>query len=354
MFQKSHDQVVASLGIAPIAALISDEDLWNTLVTPLAKGLLGEITRADPPRLTDEMKGLFSGDEVTNLNDHRLYGGKPGFTRNYYLVTFYRTERGAFIVKRDAVKFEIFCWFGDVERNQGQLILKAALRDRRFDGSSRANDSPLIDFPYDDPQFNPPLAPGLKSAELSIYGFMPDTGIMKNYQDAELDLFFRNPYTFLKRPRIFVKHFRRAWMLDRAPGQYALPLRDVSRYVMPAFCKLAAQAGYDVVELAASHYHVARWAQREGFRCANPAHVKTLDDFQTAFKQVEEALGQSLTRTQQSWVCVIQSLPEKHRPRAFRLKDLRYPQDNIGQECLWLYKALTDRAAQVLDHNDAA
>lgn len=49
MFQKSHDKVVASLGIAPIAALISDEDLWNTLVTPLAKGLLGEITRADPP-----------------------------------------------------------------------------------------------------------------------------------------------------------------------------------------------------------------------------------------------------------------------------------------------------------------
>ena len=348
MFQKSHVQVVESLGVAPIS-LISDQDLWNTLVTPLARGMLGEIVRADQPRLTDKLQGLFDGDEATNLNDHRLYAGRTGFTRNYYLVSFYKTERGAFIVKRDTVKFEVFCWFGDVERGRGQLILKAALRDRRHDGTLRANDSPLIDFPYDDPAFNPPIGPGLKSVELSIYGFMPDTSVVQQLKDPELDRFVRNPYMFIDRPRVFMKHFRRAWKMDRGPGQNSLPLRDVSKQVMPAFCKLAEQAGYDVVELAASHYHVARWAMREGFKCSSSTQNAILDGFQNSFARVESSLNTTLTRQQQSWVCVIQSLPAKFVPRAFRLKGLRYPQDNIGQECMWLYKSVSDKAKAALD-----
>ena len=348
MFQKSHMQVVDALGVAPIC-LISDEDLWNDLVTPLAKGLLGEFVRSDPPRLTDKLEGLFAGDEATNFNDHRLYGGQTGFTRNYYLVTFYKYERGAFIVKRDNVKFELFCWFGDVENGRGQLILKAALRDRRHDGTIRANDSPLIDFPYDEALWNKPIAPGLKSVELSIYGFMPDTSILKTLKDPDLELFFRNPYTFVDRPRTFLKHFRRAWATERGPGQHSLPLRDVSKLVMPAFCKLAERAGYDVVELAASHYHVARWAMREGFNCVSANHSLILDAFQSSFEKVEQTLGVTLTRPQQSWLCVVQSLPSKFVPRGLKLKGLRYPQDNIRQECLWLYKSVSEKAKQLLD-----
>ena len=60
-------------------------------------------------------QGAFPGDEVTNLNDHRLYGGKEGYVRDRYIVTTYKTEYGAFIVKRDGVKFKAFGLFGLLE-----------------------------------------------------------------------------------------------------------------------------------------------------------------------------------------------------------------------------------------------
>ena len=350
MFQKSHVQVVQSLGVAPVC-LISDEDLWNCLVTPLVKGLIGSIVRADPPRTTDRIAGMFDGDDATNLNDHRgLYGGQSGFTRCHYLVTFYKTERGAFVVKRDNVKFEVFCWFGDVENNYGELIFKAALRDRRFDGTLRANDSPLLDFPYDDPVAFKPVAPGINSVELSIYGFMPDTNVGLLLDDCEFEQFFRSPFTFINRPRVFMKHFRRAWKSGRGPGQHAAPITDVSNLVMPAFCKLAEQAGYDIVELAASHYHVARWAMREGFRCVDPNHLERLDAFRDAFDRVERLIKQPLSRTQQSWLCVIQSLPKRYIPSHLRLgHGLKFPQDNISPQCLWLYKSVSEKARLMLD-----
>jgi hypothetical protein len=353
MFQESHVKVVESLGVAPIC-LISDEDLWNKLVTPTVKGLIGSIQRADAPRATDSLNGLFDGDEVSNLNDHQgLYGGKAGFTRCHYLVTFYKTERGAFIVKRDNVKFEIFCWFGDVENNEGQLIFKAALRDRKFDGTLRANDSPLLDFPYDDPIAFSPISSELRSVELSIYGFMPDTNVGLLMDDCELERFFKSPFKFVSRPRVFMKHFRRAWKSGRGPGQHAAPISDVSKLVMSSFSKIAEEAGYDVIELAASHYHVARWSMKEGFRCVDQKHLDTLDAFRDAFARVEQSLNYSLSRSQQSWLCVIQSLPRKYVPSQFRLGKLRFPQDNIGPQCLWMYRPLSEKARLLLEPSPA-
>jgi hypothetical protein len=349
MFKESHVRVVESLGVAPVC-LISDEDLWNDLVTPTVKGLIGTILRADDPVSTDRISGLFDGDDVSNLNDHQgLYGGRAGFTRCHYLVTFYKTERGAFIIKRDNVKFELFCWFGDVENNAGQLIFKAALRDRRFDGTLRANDSPLLDFPYDDPVAFKPISPELKAVELSIYGFMPDTNVGLLLDDCEFERFFKNPFAFVSRPRVFMKHFRRAWKSGRCPGQHAAPIADVSKLVMSAFSRIAEQAGYDVVELAASHYHVARWAMKEGFHCVEQSHLETLDAFRDAFDRLDHSLNYTLSRSQQSWLCVIQSLPRKYVPTQFRLGKLKFPQDNIGPQCLWMYRALSEKARLLLE-----
>jgi hypothetical protein len=88
---------------------------------------------------------------------------------------------------------------------------------------------------------------------------------------------------------------------------------------------------------------------REGFKCVSAKDNATLDAFQGSFDRVGRALGTPLSRPQQSWVCVIQSLPLKHIPRALRLNGPVYPQDNIAQECLWQYRAVSERAKQILD-----
>ena len=128
MFKFPSLDVTAQLGITPIC-MVSDFEIWTHLVTPTVKGLLGPIVSQAAPELLDSIDGKFPGDEVSNQNDHRLYGGKTGFVRFPYLYSFYKTVNGAFIVKRDGVKFEAFCWYGDIERSP-ELILKAALRDR--------------------------------------------------------------------------------------------------------------------------------------------------------------------------------------------------------------------------------
>jgi hypothetical protein len=68
-----------------------------------------------------------------------------------YNHTLYRTVNGAMVIKRDGVKFEVFCWFGDIDRGKGELIFKAALRDRVYDGTKRANDCALLEYAYDNP-----------------------------------------------------------------------------------------------------------------------------------------------------------------------------------------------------------
>src|SRR5262249_36978824 len=135
------------LGYTPVSQS-SDEDIWRYLVSPMTKVLLGDIVECRPPRVLETQEGLFEGDRVSNLNDHRLYGGQIGFVRFPYVVNFYKTENGAFVVKRDGVKLEVFCWFGEVEKGKAEMILKAALRDRRYDGTKRANDTALLDYPY--------------------------------------------------------------------------------------------------------------------------------------------------------------------------------------------------------------
>ena len=94
--------VLESLGITP-TTLITDEQIWIDLFTPMTRALLGDIL--DFTRGTrEDVEGEFPGDRVSNLNNHLLYGGKSGFVRMPYHETIYRTTHGAFIVKRDGVK----------------------------------------------------------------------------------------------------------------------------------------------------------------------------------------------------------------------------------------------------------
>jgi hypothetical protein len=59
--------------------------------------------------------------------------------------------------------------------------------------------------------------------------------------------------------------------------------------------------------MAASHYHVAKWAQAGGYAYSDPAQADMVARLQAGLETIR-ASGTPLTRSQQSWVCVLQSL----------------------------------------------
>jgi hypothetical protein len=330
------------LGVTDVC-LISDEEIWQHLVSPMTRALLGPIVETRPIKVVEASVPQFEGDNVTNLNDHRLYGGRSDFIRFPYTLSFYKTVNGAFIVKRDGVKFEMICLFGDVDKGKGELILKAGMKDRRYDGTKRGNDSSLLDFPYDDPVFNRPLSPDFKSVELSIYAYMPGSRLVEATGDEDYENFVRQPFAYTERPELFLKHFDMAWRSRRAPGQPAAPIPDVAGMFIKGFETLAIKYGYDFSEMAPSHFHVAKWGLTAGYAFVDPTQAAVFEAFRVGLEEIRAA-GKPLTRTQQSWVCVIQSLqPADLIPAELRLAGPIWPQDNITKQCLWLFKPLSDR-----------
>lgn len=338
--------VLEALGISPLT-LVTDEQVWTELFTPMTRALLGDIL--DFTRGTKEtVEGDFPGDKVSNLNNHLLYGGQSGFVRMPYHSTVYRTTNGAFVVKRDGVKIKAFGWFGDYKNGKAELIFMCALRDRRFDGTKRANDTALLDFEFDDPTYNARLAIdgqpiNASACELSAYCFMPGSRIVDASGDAELDLFVEKPFTFLDRPELFLQLFKRAWETKRSPGQNSNPIPDVSKLLLPSFARIARKLGYDFIQNAPSHLHVALWTRKYGYDYVDSAQAKIVADLQAGIKRIK-ANGVQLTRSQESWVCVLQSLREDLIPEELNMHGPKWPQDNISQENLWMYQPLHDGA----------
>jgi len=73
-----------------------------------------------------------------------------------------------------------------------------------------------------------------------------------------------------------------------------------------------------------------------------------MSDFAEGIKGLKDS-GMKLTRTQESWVCVVQSLrPLELIPEGLYLNGPIWPQDNIGPELLWMNKPLTEKAAKLI------
>lgn len=336
------------LGLTPVS-MVSDREIWQHLVTPLVKTMLGDIV-AHEETVRDETEGDFPGDEVTNLNDHRLFGGQQGFIRFPYINSRYRTKYGTLVIKRDGVKFKVFGWYGKTSAEQSELIFKVALRDRRYDGTTRANDSALLDYEYTDPDLNHVLSldgmpENSKSVELSVYGFLPGSRIVDATGDQEFSDFVENPFTFVDKPKRFMQLFWRVWKSNRSPGQVGSAVPDVAKLVPSATERFAINQGYDYIENASSHYHVARWAESIGY-------LYTCEEQEQAIKALGEGIarikssGKKLKRNQESWVCVLQHLPRKFIPDELYLDGAQWPQNNIDQENLWMYKPLSERAIE--------
>lgn len=336
------------LGLTPIS-MVSDREIWESLITPQVRALLGDIVSREV-KVKETVEGDFPGDEVSNLNGHLLYGGSSEFVRFPYINSLIRTRYGALVIKRDGVKFKVFAWYGKPGVTRMELIYKVSLRDRRYDGTRRANDSALLDFEYDDPLLNKVLElQGMpehsKSVELSVYGYLPGSLIVDATGDSVLHDFVANPFCFVDKPEQFMDLFNQVWKGLRSPGQLGSAVPDVSRLVPAAAERFAINQGYDYIENASSHYHVARWAESIGYcyTCEDQeAAVSALTDGITRLKEK----GHVLKRHQESWVCVLQHLPRRFIPEEFYLDGARWPQDNIGQQNLWMYKPLSDRAIE--------
>jgi len=333
------------LGVTSIA-LVTDEDIWNRLVSPQVKAFLGEI-QSHQITVRETTNGDFGGDEVSNLNDHRLYGGKTGYVRFPYINALYRTTNGALVIKRDGVKFKVLAFIGNIEKGEADLIFRVSLRDRRYDGTLRANDTALLDFPYDDPINHtlqiPGLVPNASSVELSVYGFMPGSRILETCGDKALEDFVRSPYSFVGKPKTFLRQLKKIWKSKRSPGQFGNPVPDVSKHVPAVVEAMAAERGYDYMENACSHYHVAKWAESLKYRYSDPKCAETLAQFAAGLKRIKES-GVKLTRPQESWVVAVQSLPKEFIPKGFDMGGPVWPQDNIGAANLWTWKPMSERA----------
>lgn len=337
--------ITEALGVTPISS-VTDQEIWLHLITPVVKAILGPVTERGEAQPVEIIPGFFPGDEASNQNNHLLYGGKSGFVRFPYIAYRQRHERGQLITKRDGRKIKADCYFGtqaEIDKGAGKLLLSVGLKDRRFDGTRRGNDSALLHFPYDHPQFHKPLHPDASSVEISVYSFIPGSRIVDATGEPEFEAFIQQPFNFLDRPEVFLQYFHRAWKTAHSPGQIAAPVPDASKFLLKGFEHLAASRGYDFLESASSHYHVAKWFQAAGYRYSYQHDAETLNGFAQGLEAIRNA-GHPLNRQQQSWVCVIQSLPQEFIPEYLRLPGLRWPQDNIGPQNLWQNKPLTKRA----------
>ncbi len=333
------------LGLTPLSRTpVPDSMIWEQLLTPTVKAMLGPVTSVGEPQVFETTAGHFPGDEASNLNAH-LIDGQEGKVRYPYVSACHRTAFGALVIKRDLRKIRVCAWTGNVDTGNAELIYMIALRDRRFDGTREANDCALLGFPYDHP-CNRPLSPELSSLEISIYSFLPGSRIKDACGDHELEKFVEKPFTFTGRPELFLKLFDRAWASNRAPGQHAAPVKDVAKLVLPGVENVARLCGYDMIEAACSHYHVAMWFTSSGFAFGYQHDAETMKSIAAGLKRIRDE-GTPMTRSQQSWVCVLQNLPAELIPAKLRI-GVKWPQDNISQTSLWVAKPLSQAASQLV------
>jgi hypothetical protein len=344
MLMFDNRNIAGPLGYAPIAAT-SDAEVVELLLTPDVRTILGALRIKGEPELTDSLSGRFPGDEVSNLNRHRIVGG--GRVRFPYLATYHFMRYGLLVIKRDRFKLKVDCWHGDPFAGAGELMYRVALRDRVSDGTPAANDCALLGYKQSDPVLCKPLPVG-SAVELSTYGFKPGSNVCMQHRCGQFGKFLSNPFSFLKRPRQFLRHFHRAWTSGRAPGQIGEPIEDAAKYMLSGLADVAIARGYDFIEAAASHYHVLMWTRRQGYRLTYQTDVELVEKLSSGMARILSEVW-PLTRPQQSWVCVLQNLrPIELIPKRLYI-GIDWPQTNYkSQRNLWLHRPLHPLAEEML------
>ncbi len=90
-----------------------------------------------------------------------------------------------------------------------------------------------------------------------------------------------------------------------------------------------------------------------GFKISDSVQAKTVEQFAAGLEKVRRD-GTPLTRQQQSWLCVLQSLrPAELIPASLNLNGPIRPQNNVDNVCLWIHKPLTEKAQKMLSGKPA-
>ncbi|MBA3995066.1 MAG: hypothetical protein C0469_16230 [Cyanobacteria bacterium DS2.3.42] len=340
------------LGPSPLAKA-TDELVLTHMVSPQIKAFLGQQI-GGRVELRDNQAGFFPGDEVSNINGNIIKGRNgEALVRFPYVSSLYEHKNGCLIIKRDFAKIKVFAWLGDYKNGKAELILSTALRDRRYDGTKQANDCSLLDYPYDDPVLSKRLTvdgstADLVTAETSLYSYIPGSTIAKSGGGKQLDQFIAKPFAFMNRPKLFLRLFKRAWKLDRFPGQNSIPVPDVGKLAHAGWEAVAKACGLDALETCPSHYHVTLWNMAKGYHFSYAEQEANINAYKAGIQKLKDN-GVQLTRPQEAWVCVLNSLePKELIPEHLRMDVPKWIQTCLDQESIWLVKPLSEKAVKLL------
>lgn len=331
----------------------SDALVLEHMVSPQVKALIGPQT-GFRSELKETITGWFPGDEVSNINGNIIKGRNgEAHVRFPYVSSLYEHKNGCIVIKRDHVKLKIFAWLGDWKSGKAELILSTALRDRRYDGTLMANDSCLLDFAYDHPELCKRMVVDGKTADLvtaetSLYSYFPGSSIEKSGGGKQLDAFIGKPFTFIDKPKLFMRLFKKAWALDRFPGQNLIPIPDVGKLAHAGWEAVANACGFDALETNPSHYHVTLWNMAKGYVFSYADQEANIAAYKAGIQKLKDN-GVKLTRSQEAWVCVLNNLKQRDLiPEELRMDVPKWIQTNLDPESIWLVKPLSPKAKQLL------
>jgi len=227
----------------------------------------------------------------------------------------YTGKAGRILVRNDGVRVLVEAW------HKGEKILMCAIRDRKLDGTDGS--SPLTFYPNIDPACNRLPGPDFAACELSIYSWDPATFIDGLATEGTLGHFIADPDFYVWKnfqPSVFFPLWEQAFHIGRGPWQSARPMKGVPHHFVKEAIKLLRELGYHRVDAVPSWFNVARFFERLKFRF-------TYGEHELAYQALSQGLaefsakdgGAPLTVLQETWLTVLQNLPESHIPDELKL-----------------------------------
>ncbi len=332
--------------VSRVAQHTTDRHVFEHLLHDAVFGLLGgrdagRLVHSETVSIDEHDAGLFPGD-----GEH--HAGRVHVRR-------YAFPAGVVTIKRNHSVLKIHLHKGSLDRPAAMReVVKFKIRDRRYDGSPRANDSPLTDWLYHGPtdRADP------HAVELSIYSRDPDRYHRDHRGDRALGEFLAEPFS-LAGSEAFLPAWRRAFELAGDPGAPVFPgqaspsLPGVAQHFTLGVESLLRDQGYSRIDNLPSHWNVVHFLRKTGYRTTNPDDDKALGGLREALDHLNAArLARGelpLTRAQESWVVLLQSPAFRGPgvpPPELDLGGKVYPlwlEDDGAPRNIWMSKSLVER-----------
>ncbi len=321
--------------VARAAQHITDRHVLGHL---LHEGVLARLGLGGEPRLVE------SGTQEIGEQDHGLFPGDGEHHAGRVHVRRYAYPNGVVTIKRNHNALKIHVHQGSLDRPEAlREMVKFKIRDKRYDGTERANDSPLTDWLYHGPtdEAHP------HSVELSLYSRDPERHHADVTGDHGMAGFLAEPFGLAGSPE-FLPAWRRAFELagDPAspvfPGQVAPALSGVAQHFTLGVEPLLRNLGYQRIDNLPSHWNVVHFLRKAGYAITSPDDERAIADLRVALGHLNasgKARGEPpLTRAQESWVVLLQS-------PAFRSRGVPPPELDLGGRVypLWINEDGTAR-----------